>query len=291
MRPKPPIREGFLGRRSKLTIAIGARYTDGIIICADTKVVATDGATTSNTKMMFGIGPPNRRIVIADAGEDARAGMMVAEQIVTAIGRSKNWLDTEMRIKEVMTKWYNAYGAHHAPTLQFILGVTPSDGGSIYLCEPPATVLDCIPLAIGRGSRAVESLLESPGGLLPYSAPLRATLLRLAFLMYRAKKDEGSACGGDTHTLVMPEKGPVFPISNEEMAVAEKLAGEIDSLMLSAARNLTADLLAGDGSCSIDRLTSEYQGLLTRWHKMEFSSVKIHEWEKKKQEEKQKQEN
>jgi 20S proteasome alpha/beta subunit len=259
-----------------MTIAIGADYIDGIIICADTKVVASDGATTSDMKISLALGPPQRAVAVATAAEDARAATMLAEEISLAAGARDAGPE---HIKAIMTAWHNAYGEQRAPQLQFVLG----DGvnQTIYLCEPPATVWECGPIAIGRGSRAVEPFLDIPHGLVPHSASMRATLLRMAFLMYRAKKDEGSSCGGDTHTAVLPRGGMFFLVPKEEMAVAEKLAAEIDGLMIDAARMITADLSIIDGSGnSLGKLSSQYEALLERWRNLDFPSIRFHEWEK-----------
>jgi hypothetical protein len=201
---------------------------------------------------------------------------MLAEEISLAAGARDAGPE---HIKAIMTAWHNAYGEQRAPQLQFVLG----DGvnQTIYLCEPPATVWECGPIAIGRGSRAVEPFLDIPHGLVPHSASMRATLLRMAFLMYRAKKDEGSSCGGDTHTAVLPRGGMFFLVPKEEMAVAEKLAAEIDGLMIDAARMITADLSIIDGSGnSLGKLSSQYEALLERWRNLDFPSIRLHEWEK-----------
>jgi hypothetical protein len=262
-----------------LTIAIGTDYNEGIIICADSKVVASDGATTTDMKISLVMGPPRRMVAVATAAEDARAATMLAESISLAAGNPD--ADPDKDIKPIMTAWHNAYGKQQAPQLQFILGDAAHK--AIYLCEPPATVLECCPLAIGRGARAVEPYMDIPDGLVPHSAPMRATLLRLAFLMYRAKKDEGSACGGHTHTVILPQKGGFFMVSRQDMAAAEQLAAEIDGLMLSAARMITTDLaVPGGSSNSLETLSGQYKGLIERWLNLDFPSVLRYEWEREK---------
>jgi hypothetical protein len=209
---------------------------------------------------------------------------MLADEMLSVIGNAKMEEEEERDIKDVMTVWHNSYGAQQAPNLQFIVGIVSGNLERILLCEPPATVLESHPVAIGRGARAVEPLLHQDG-LIPHSASMRATLLRLAFLMYRAKKDEGSACGGDTHAAVIPKGGMFFLVPKEEMAAAEKLAGEIDQLMLSAARMITKDLSATSAdSNSLETLSGQYKNLLQRWRDLDFPSVRRYELEKEKAE-------
>jgi hypothetical protein len=286
MKFKPPNR-GLQRRESRLTIAIATDYYGGIIVCADTKVVASDGATTTDMKLSIGIGRPRKVVVIANAAEDGRAATMLANEMMVAIGNAKTPKEEEEKIKDIMTAWHNAYGAQEAPRLQFIIGAMSGSLERILLCEPPATVLEEHPVAIGRGARAVEPLLHVPNTLVPHSASMQATLLRLAFLMYRAKKDEGSACGGDTHAVVIAEGGMFVLIPKEEMAAAEQLAAEIDELMLNAARMVTADLsTVGTGNDSVDTLSGQYKNLLERWRDLDFPSIRRHEWEKGKKQEK-----
>jgi hypothetical protein len=281
MRPRPVNVARLLKRNSRLTIAIGADYYGGIIICADTKVVATDGATTADMKLSIGLA--SKMVVVANAAEDGHAATMLADEIIFAIANTRTEEEEQQNIKQVMTTWHNSYGAQAAPHLQFIIGVTSGNLERILLCEPPATVLECHPVAIGRGARAVEPFLHIPDGLIPHSASMRATLLRLAFLMYRAKKDEGSACGGDTHAAVMPKGGMFFLVPKEEMAVAEKLAAEIDGLMLNVARMVTTDLSgASADSKSLETLSSQYKTLLERWRNLDFPSIRRYELEREK---------
>jgi hypothetical protein len=283
MKPRPPDVKRIPRKGGRLTIAIGADYYGGIIVCADTKVVATDGATTADFKLAIGLGSQPKTVVIANAAEDGHAATMLAEEIILAIGNVNMEQEEEWQIKKVMTAWHNSYGAQQAPNLQFIVGTVSGNLDRILLCEPPATVLECHPVAIGRGARAVESFLHIPDGLVPHSASMRATLLRLAFLMYRAKKDEGSACGGDTHTAVIPKGGMFFLVPKEEMAAAEKLAAEIDELMVNTARMITTDLSApGAASNSLETLSGQYRNLLKRWHNLDFTSIRRYELEREK---------
>jgi len=57
---------------------------------------------------------------------------------------------------------------------------------------------------------------------------IQIMLLRVAYLMGRAKKEEGSACGGDSHAIVVAENGAIASVDVDEMERAEVLSHEIE---------------------------------------------------------------
>ena len=87
-----------------------------------------------------------------------------AEMMHLQEGEAKDTGNLAPEIKAVMTSWHNSYGSGTPPILQFILASVASDQhyGALYVCEPPSTVVKSLaaPVAIGRGSRAVEPLLS-----------------------------------------------------------------------------------------------------------------------------------
>src|SRR5438034_9962361 len=102
-----------LRKRSSMTIAIGTLYSEGIIVCADTKVVATGGATTADSKVFASISPKGRMFLIADAAEDANAAKMLAGEISHAMCDAEKPYHLGPSIKAVMEPWHNSY--HHVP--------------------------------------------------------------------------------------------------------------------------------------------------------------------------------
>ena len=121
-----------------MTIAIGADYDGGVIICADTKVVASDGATTSDMKVALAMGPARRMVAVANAAEDGHAATMLAEEIGLAVGGTEN---PEQDLKALMTAWHNSYGSAHPPQLQFIVGIRGQTGLAPFhrLSTPPSS--------------------------------------------------------------------------------------------------------------------------------------------------------
>jgi hypothetical protein len=259
-----------------MTIAIGTRFTGGVIVCADSKVVASDGATTDESKVSLSLTVTKRIFGIADAAEDGNAAKMLAGDIMNAVCDSHNPYKLAPDVTSVMASWYNSYGAAQVPHLQFILGsvVIGHKDGNVYLCEPPATVLNTIgPIAIGRGARAVEPLLSILTGQGGRPLALKPTLLRLAYLMYKAKKDEGSACGGNTHAIVISAKGGFAFIEHEEMKRAEEIAVEVDALLRDANQNVLGAEPPDVQRELINNFSQKYLALAERGEKLEFPSL------------------
>ncbi len=171
-----------------MTIAIGTLYSEGAIVCADTKVVASDGATTTGSKVFASLTPKGRMFRIADAAEDANAAKMLAGEISHAICDAENPYKLGAPIKAVMGPWHSSYHHVRPPNLQFVIAslVVGDEQAQVFLCEPPSTVAYGWPIAIGQGARAVDPHLSI---LIPLkNLNVRSALLRLAYLMYLAKK-------------------------------------------------------------------------------------------------------
>ncbi|HEY4905204.1 MAG TPA: hypothetical protein VIH89_17135 [Candidatus Sulfotelmatobacter sp.] len=201
---------------------------------------------------------------------------MLSEQIAMAVGDAQDDEDSmELGIKAVMTAWHNAYGAQPAPHLQFIVGVVTPNIGHVLLCEPPATVIEGAPVAIGRGARAVEPFLDLQHRFLQDgSQPMRAALLRLAFLMYHAKKQEGSACGGDTHAVILPKNGIITFVNSEDMADAEDLARQVDELMVQTGKTAMSHLTEADQHTFVSgEFSKKYAALANRARELTFPSL------------------
>jgi 20S proteasome alpha/beta subunit len=209
-----------------MTIAIGALYSDGVIVAADSKVVFSDGSTDSGNKLFLSLSPERAMFSIADAAEDAHAAKTVAGDISSAfVNAHREGKDSAKLLKRVMGTWYRSYGHSQVPVLEFLVGKVIVDKWvGLYYLQPPSTVLWQAPFAIGRGARPVEPLLSL---LSNGKNALKPQLLLLAYLMYLAKKEEGSSCGGHTSVLVITKEGSWTFV--EEMETGEDLASDIHS--------------------------------------------------------------
>lgn len=275
MRRKPLDVRKFPRRTSRMTIAIGTYYDKGIIVCADSKVVASDGATTNGLKLSLALGQNRRFIAIANAAEDGHAATMLSDDIAIAIGDAQDEGSAKSNIKAVMTTWHNAYGSQSAPHLQFVVGIVAPGERDVLLCEPPATVIEDAPVAIGRGARAVERFLELEARFLTGdSPPMKVALLRLAFLMYHAKKEEGSACGGDTHAVILPSNGILTFVNSCDMADAEGLAKEVDALMTVTGKKAMSHLTEADQNTFVTaEFSKRYAELARKARELTFPSL------------------
>jgi 20S proteasome alpha/beta subunit len=224
-----------------MTIAIGALFDGGAVVCADTKICASDGATTSGTKTSLSITRTRRMYAIADACEDVYAAKMLRDKISDAISSAKTNIPIDGTIKKVMGPWYNSYRRVQPPQVQFLIAFTQIgwDGAALYYCEPPSTVASGGRIAIGKGSRAVDPLLNIFDTPRNEKIDAKSALVKLAYLMYVAKRDEGSACGGETHAFVVAKDGGFALVTQDEMEEAERIAEKFSNTMDEGLREMT----------------------------------------------------
>jgi hypothetical protein len=260
-----------------MTIGIGALYSDGVIVAADSKVVFSDGSTDTGTKVSLSISPEQAMLAITDAAEDGHAAKTVAGGICTAfIDAHRERKNPETLLRNAMGRWYRSYGHSQIPVLEFLVGkVIVNDWAGLYYLSPPSTILIQAPMAIGRGARPVEHLLTL---LSNDNNPLKPQLLLVAYLMHLAKEQEGSACGGQTTALVITKDGSFTFV--DEMDAAEKLAGEIHSSALQYIR----ETVGASTRFPVTAFQDLQKELLDRTSKFEFPSLKHLEsnfWERR----------
>ena len=98
-----------------------------------------------------------------------------------------------------MVKWSTSH-PHGQPATEFILGIAIAGTHCLYHCEPPSSMNRKEYIAIGQGAAIVNpirSILFRQG-----SGP-RTTLKEIAYLMFRAKNDYASVCGGLTNAIFL----------------------------------------------------------------------------------------
>jgi hypothetical protein len=217
-----------------VTIAIGEMFTFGTItgalVAADTRIVATDLATKVGGKLHLSL-THGKAFVIADAAEDGETAEMLAEEITSALCDKsvENMTHLDGIVKAKMTEWYGAYGHNRPPSIQFILAAAIAGRCELFYCSPPNAVLrKTQPFAVGQGARPVDPLFPAPSNSPPTA---EAAILRAAYWMYRAKRDEGSMCGGPTSIFMISQFGKIALFGNKEIAAAEALGEKIDDLL------------------------------------------------------------
>jgi 20S proteasome alpha/beta subunit len=253
-----------------MTIAIGTRYDDGAIVCADTKVVSTDGSTSTGSKAFVSVSSNQLSCAVANAADDAHAAKMLASHIADAVGSSLAWTDVPNKIKKVMTDWYRAFGAVKPPALHFLLASGGQDHSELYFCEPPNTVWGCHePMAIGQGARPLDNITSDL--FRPWlSGGVKGALLKLAFLMHRAKTEEGSACGGATQTLIVTKTGRFAFIERDEMEAAEKLAKGVEDWLMEIRKSVLGGAAKEE---TAKEFAKQYLYLSSRTEELKFPSL------------------
>jgi 20S proteasome alpha/beta subunit len=216
-----------------MTIAIGARCHEGVIICADTKVTAGDGITTQASKLRIWQGANASGMAVANSAEDARAADMLADEmshVLMHTGEAPQQAQhIEHLIKETMTNWHKAYTQFAPPPLEFLLAIGSNGKSQLYMCAPPNTVLRCrAATAIGVGSIVVDPLLND---VFCAQSNARQTLMKIAYLMNRAKTDLAAKCGGDSDAILVTDAGLILGIGRPDMADAESIMPHIDIML------------------------------------------------------------
>jgi hypothetical protein len=215
-----------------VTIAIGMYFMGGMIVCADTNIVSDDGIVISGGKL-HGAECRNRTYVIANSGNDANASTMLAKEILDDLsnGATDQW-NIEPIIKKRMMAWHASYTHGTPPATSFILAAnTGLQHRQLYVCEPPSTVRAKQlgeAITIGIGGQIVDPLIPS---VVTGAVPVKIALLQLAYLMYRAKRDQIFLRGSDTDAMVVTTDGKVLPVSRSDMKDAEEIGRLIDDAL------------------------------------------------------------
>jgi len=230
-----------------MSIGIGVRYEGGFVVCADSKVVLEDGSTKIGAKLVTS--QSWATITIANAStNDGNAGTALAHELLNDLADLNGGGPPafEAAIKARMKAWYAGYGSPGArpPDMKFVIAMVAIGYRGLYFCEPPQTVIRSYvdAVVIGAGAAVVDPLIPT---ILHTVFPLRSTLLRLGYLMYRAKKDQ-ALVGGPTDLVVMPFGFPLPPgptwADRDEMETLEVLGEFVDDI----ARECVFGLLSGE---------------------------------------------
>ena len=218
-----------------MTIAIGTHFAQGVILCADTKFVDDNGGISYGSKLEYREGRRGNVVAIAHAANDSNAAKMLSTEILASVTDCHDQADLETAIKQTMTQWQADYGQSPVPFQQFIVVFSLAGKTHVYLCQPPNIVIPALPgrsAVAGSAVKIVETLL--PVVLDKSSEKNRwwdaeSTLLKLAYLMKRAKSEDLYA-GGDTEAIVIKNNGSYALTWPEEMKDAEQFSEALDSL-------------------------------------------------------------
>ncbi|MGO8719051.1 MAG: hypothetical protein ACLQMO_07510 [Acidobacteriaceae bacterium] len=200
-----------------MTIAIGMLCDEGLIISADTQIGMTDGSTHQGTKVHQAIADTGV-YVVANATEDGNAANTLIPDILTDLQNQdpKDFANVERIVRSSMSEWADQYRQGN-PYIQILLGVSlnrprqtnvrAGGGVRLYNCEPPNTMVPVDRddssggyMAIGAGASITDPIFRTLFGT---ACSLNIALHQVAYLMYRAKKDASSSCGGNTDAILI----------------------------------------------------------------------------------------
>jgi hypothetical protein len=224
-----------------MTLGIAVPFPGGSILCADSRIEASDAASAGeNEAALLSVTSGRNMFAITWAAIDPRAGRMLASEIA-GVACSANRQDVIAGIKRVMGDWFRSYGVAQVPSLQFIVAgnSTGEDSGRVLLCEPPSTVVESGgPCVVGAGARSLTPWLKILTPRIGQSFSLRSTALRLTYLTYLARKFDPQSIGENTEMIVLSNRGSFAYIDRREIRQAETIGEKVDALLLDMARQV-----------------------------------------------------
>jgi hypothetical protein len=250
-----------------MTIAIGTYFADGVILCADTKFVDDNGNISYGGKIETLQPSTSRMFAIAHAANDSNAAAMLSGEILDSLEHTTQFNGIGPSIKECMTRWQADYGQSTVPLLQFLAAGIMHGQQFLYFCQPPNVVIQKYrlePAPIGSAVKIVEALLpfvlfrpkdEDDPDSLEMSA--ESTLLKLAYLMRRAKKEDLYA-GGDTDAVILYKNGGLGETTRPEMKEAEEFSEQLDRYFKYACYGLFSQQSEEDQKGFMDRFATLY---------------------------------
>jgi len=233
MNPKPPygsIPEQLEGMHG-MTIAAGFFCKTGIIVAADTRYITSKSRKQDGPKV-GAVQGKHGSFGIAVATSDGYAAKSLLARILMGLENTsaRKFSGVESLVEKHMKTWWAAFGRNKPPDIQFVLGAVLKGVPRLYFCEPPNTVYhDADYVGVGSGANTMQSLV---GVLFPgYDYTVRQRLWQIAYLFYRAKKED-AFCGGHTMPIYLPTdgRGPQR-VAVWDMEAAEQLGQEFDGIL------------------------------------------------------------
>lgn len=254
-------------KRCQVTIAISNRSVDGVILYADKKIIASDGATTEGTKIYRASLPNDGYIALASAANDAIASEALAVDLISRAKGEKDQKKIWGTIQSAMVNWSAPYPAGELPQIQYLMALRTFGQARIYLLQLRNQIVP-VPSrrAIGAGGRIVDAMLED---VFPEGVPFdtKVSLFNMAYMARRAKDNESSVGGGSrSNAIYIPDEGIARWIDEDELWLAEELASTVDE-RLSATRRVVMSL----GTFSNVQMVAES---LKKWLVDESDSLK-----------------
>jgi len=225
-----------------MTIAISCRATKGVILYADKKIIASDGATTEGCKIYRGELANKGFIALASATNDGIAAEALAVDIIARVKGEKKQERIWGVVQTAMVKWCEPYPSGELPAIQYLMALRTNDLARTYLLQVRNQI---VPIAnrraIGAGGRVVDAILED---VLPEMLPVepKAALFNMAYMVRKAKDQESTVGGGSrSNAIYIPHRGAVRWIDENDLWLAEELSVTVDE-RLNATRRMVMGL-------------------------------------------------
>ena len=282
--PSPIMRPWPRTESNRMTIGIGMLCTHGAIIAADSRMAQADGSTHVAQKV-HATKSANGAFVLTYAANDANAARTLRDDLFEDLARGdpSTLRETEDIVRSRMSMWAAAY-THHLPEIELILGAsTPAPwaperekrgGVGLYFCQPPNIMLlkhflepdTSTYIAIGGGAAITDPVYKS---LFRGMTNPKESLKQVAYLLYRAKKDQGQFCGGYSTAFFLREKSPAaFEIHAAYMDKAEGAGMMLDEGLKLACSALQASSL--EESEGILKLMRNYLEIMKNYRSLKF---------------------
>jgi 20S proteasome alpha/beta subunit len=221
-----------------MTIALGYLCSRGVVVAADTKV--TIGTQLFEGTKLTSVWGKSGNFGIANSSDDGNAAAALQAEIGQDLERASlsDYRALSNLFKQRMTEWSDAFGQRTPPATQFIFGAKlMGDGPKLFFCEPPNTVKEIDDyVATGSGATVTDPLyatfFDNNGGS---HADVQVVLKRIAYLIYRAKKDDLYSGKNTDCVVICDEQRGIIEVEREDFKTAEVYAADVDFVASGAA--------------------------------------------------------
>jgi 20S proteasome alpha/beta subunit len=230
-------------RRGAMTIAIGIRSNNGIVLAADTQETRSGYTKTYRGKIITSI--YDTGFVFAYAGAGATDYVRTAmEKAAKGLGELHSYGEIVQKLEENLLHFFDDHIARWAyfpeserPNVELLIGVSCPKGGFGIFHYEGTSFHRVDQKAIGSGVILADSLLTDSGFC---DASVEALASYAASVVSQVKNNV-DGCGGSTHIVALRDRGDFGGTDKVDIDAAESLIEAIDR---KSARALRASIMA-----------------------------------------------
>lgn len=239
VQPKPPLREKDIRRGLHMTIAIGYKFKEGVLFCADTRL--TNGSSKQHGQKLFkysidaGTHPPTRA-AFAISGNVPYARMAI-DKCVTALRTipvdDRTHVHAKEKIEETLLVFYRDHIYRHpnyrsgVPDFELLIAYWSHVNGLGFFYTHETTVNSAdIHKCLGMGADLAEYLIRATYKDPEISSrkPILKTLVSLMAHVLHVVKENVENCGGSSTFLVFGVDGKISDVENADVSFAEDVS-------------------------------------------------------------------